>query len=98
MPAEQQQALQTMPPEQQFAAVAEAAGFQSWAAMRGVPSAKSSQCLADQTAINKLVQMNSDATQQYNVPGTPAFLINGKLVENASNWEKLKPEIDKALR
>ncbi|QIL01790.1 thioredoxin domain-containing protein [Sphingomonas sinipercae] len=98
MPADQQQALQTLPPEKQFAAIADAAGFPAWAAMRGVPSAKSSQCLADQNAINKLVQMNSDATQQYNVPGTPAFVINGELVPDAAAWNTLKPAIDKALQ
>ena len=97
VPPEQQQTLQTMGPEQQFKTVAEWAGFQSWAAMRGVPTAKSTQCLADQDEVNRLVQMNSDATEGYNVPGTPAFLINNKLVEGASSWERLEPEIKKAL-
>lgn len=97
VPADQMQALQTMEPAQQFAAIAKWAGFQQFAAMRGVPTAKSSQCLANQAEIDKLVQMTSDATSQYKVPGTPSFLINGKLVENASDWKNLEPEIQQAL-
>ncbi|MDQ3471648.1 MAG: DsbA family protein [Pseudomonadota bacterium] len=96
VPPEQMQALQTMPPEQQFGTIAKWTGLQQFAGMRGVPSAKSSQCLTNQTEINRLVQMNSDATSQYNVPGTPSFLINGELAQ-ASNWELLEPAIQRAL-
>ena len=95
-PAEQMQALQTLPPEQQFKTIAEVGGLQQFAAMRGVPVAKSSQCLTDKAEIDRLVQMNSDATSQYNVPGTPSFLINDKLVEEPG-WQGLEPAIQKAL-
>jgi protein-disulfide isomerase len=96
VPPEQMQALQTMAPEQQFPTIAKWAGLQQFAAMRGVPTAKSSQCLTDQNEINRLVQMNSDATAQHDVPGTPSFLINGTLVE-ANGWRDLEPLIQQAL-
>lgn len=95
-PADQQQALMGLPPQQQFGAIATLAGFQPWAAMRGVPSAKSAACLADEAATTKLVQMQADAVSQYEVPGTPAFLINGSLVE-ASNWGALEPKLRAAI-
>ena len=95
-PADQQQALMGLPPQQQFGAIAKLAGFPQWAAMRGVPSAKSTACLADQGAVTKLVQMQTDAVSQYNVPGTPAFLINGSLVEG-SNWNALEPKLRAAV-
>ena len=60
--------------------------------------AQANTCLANQAEVNRLVQMQSDAVNDFNVPGTPAFLINGDLVENASSWEALEPEIRKALR
>ena len=97
VPPQQAEAMQAMPPAQQFATIAGWAGLQQFAAMRGVPTAKSGQCLANQSEIDRLVQMNSDATEGYDVPGTPAFLINNKLVEGASSWERLEPEIKKAL-
>jgi protein-disulfide isomerase len=97
IPTEQQQALMGMSPQQQFATIAGHAGFPQWAAMRGVPAAKSAACLADQATVTKLVQMQSDAISQYEVPGTPAFLINGSLVKDASNWELLEPKLRAAI-
>ena len=95
-PADQQQALMALPPQQQFGAIAKLAGFPQWAAMRGVPSAKGGACLADDAAVTKLVQMQTDAISQYNIPGTPAFLINGSLVEG-SDWEALEPKLRAAI-
>ena len=40
--------------------------------------------------------MNADAGA-YNIPGTPAFLINNSLVEQAASWEALEPKIKEAL-
>ena len=91
------QSLQTMPPGQQFATIADLAGLKQFAAMRGVPRAKAEACLADEAAINQLVQMNSDAQSTYNIPGTPAFLINGTLVEQVAAWSQLEPKIKEAL-
>ena len=45
------------------------------------PSAQTNACLANEDEVNRLVQIQSDAVATYNVPGTPAFVINGKLVE-----------------
>jgi protein-disulfide isomerase len=95
---------QAATPEQQQAAAASPAGFaqlaglQQWAAQRGVPSAKSNACLADQATMDKLVQVSSDVTSQFpGFSGTPSFVINGKLLEQTSNWEKLEPQIREAL-
>ncbi len=95
---EQQQAMTQLGPDRQFLEIAKAAGFQQWAAMRGLPSAKSAKCLTDEAEVNRLVQMNSDATTAIpNFPGTPTFTINGKLVENAAVWKLLEPKIRAAL-
>ena len=97
-PQEQQQALMGMPPAQQFNTIAQLAGFQQWAAMRGLPAAKSSACLADEAATTKLVQMNSDATTQYpEFAGTPTFILNGKMLERTANWAALEPQLRAAI-
>ena len=93
----QMQALQTMPPAQQFATIAEIAGLKQFAAMRGVPRAKAEACLANEAEVNQLVQMNSDAVANFNIPGTPAFVINGALVEGVASWDALEPKIKEAL-
>src|SRR3954453_4105360 len=47
-PQSQLEALQNLPPNQQFVEMAKVAKLQDWAAARGVPQAKSNQCLANQ--------------------------------------------------
>jgi protein-disulfide isomerase len=97
-PQDQLEGLQNLPPNQQFLAMAKLAGFQQWAAARGVPEAKSTQCLTDENAVNKLVQMSSDATSQYpEFPGTPSFVLNGKLLDKTATWQALEPQIKSAL-
>ena len=91
------QALQSMPPGQQFNTIADLADLKQYASMRGVPRAKGEQCLANETDINKLVQMNSDAASTYNIPGTPTFLINNEVVEQTATWGLLEPKIKDAL-
>ena len=99
-PQQQLEAVTNLGPEQQFLQVAQLAGLQQYAAARGVPTAKSSQCLTDQQAVNQLVQMNADATNEYDIPGTPTFLINGDVVEmqgGSTAWQQLDTKIKAAL-
>jgi protein-disulfide isomerase len=98
IPQAQLEAMTNLPPEKQFVEIAKAAGLQQWAAQRGVPTAKSTQCLTNQAEVDRLVQMNSDATTDFpEMPGTPTFIINGKMVEQAGTWPQLEPKIKEAL-
>ena len=98
VPPAKLEALQTMGPETKFLEIAKLAGLQPWGAQRGVPSAKSNACLTNRQEIDLLVQMNGDATTQFPAfSGTPSFAINGKLLEQTSNWEKLEPQLRAAL-
>jgi len=90
--------LQELPPNQQFIGIAKVLGLQDYAAARGIPVAKSSQCLTDQAAIDGLIQTTSDATTQFpNFPGTPSFVIGGKLLDKTATWEALEPQLQAAL-
>jgi protein-disulfide isomerase len=102
-PQEQLQQLESLPPGQIAPAAAKLADLQNWAAMRGVPPAKSAQCLSNQKATDQLVQVTSDATTQYPAfQGTPSFVINGALVElgpvtEAQVWPTLEAKLKAAL-
>ena len=97
-PQDQLNKMQELPPTQQFVELGKIAGFQDWAAARGVPAAKSNQCLSDENSINQLVQMASDTTTQFpDFQGTPTFVINGKMVEKVATWDLLEPELKKAV-
>jgi Thioredoxin len=92
-----QDRMESLPDNQEFLTAGQWAGFPQWAAARGIPVAKTTQCLTNKAEIDRLVQMNSDATDEYDIPGTPTFLINGKVAEDATTWDTLKPALDAAL-
>ncbi len=99
VPQDQLAQLQSLPPAQQFARYAQLAGVQEWAAQRGLPSGKTNQCLASQAEIDRIVQMQSDASTSYDIPGTPTFLVNGEEVKpnpGQGNWEALETAIKAA--
>jgi protein-disulfide isomerase len=95
-PAQQQQ-LQSASPGQAVGAMAQQAGLVDFVRLRGIPTEKAQSCLADQAALQKLVDMNQKATATYQIPGTPAFLINGELAQNTADWATLEPKIREAL-
>jgi protein-disulfide isomerase len=100
VPQDQLAALQALPPAQQFQRLAQLSGLQEWAAQRGLPSGKTSQCLSNQAEIDRLVQMVSDSTTQYNISGTPSFLVNGEvknLEAGTPTWQQLEGWIKEAL-
>lgn len=98
VPQAQMDQLQTLPVNQQFVTLAKLVGLPDWAAARGVPQAKSNQCLSDQNAINQLVQQTSDVSTQYpDFPGTPTFILNGKMLEKTATWDTLEPKLREAV-
>ena len=97
---QQMQAIGAMPPAQQLGEIAKIAGFQDFAAMRGVPAERTAQCLSNQAEIDKLVQMNSDAVAAYDIPGTPAFLINGEVFEikpGSPPWTQIEARLKELI-
>ncbi len=96
IPQDKMQAVMNLPPQQQFLTIAKTAGFEQFAALRGVPAAKADACLTNTAEVDKLVQMTSDATSQYNIPGTPGFVLNGSLLKDVATWELLEPKLKAA--
>lgn len=97
LPSSEDDQLDSLPDDQQFLARARAAGLEQWGTAHNIPAGQVEHCLTDKTEVERLVQMNSDAGDQYDIPGTPTFLINGKEVEDAATWDALKPALDAAL-
>ena len=95
LPQDQIQQLQSQPPSAQFKALAALLGIDSFAKQRGIPQAKLDACFSDQAAIDKLVDMQKKANE-LPIPGTPTFLINGKMLDNVGTWEQLEPKLKEA--
>jgi protein-disulfide isomerase len=97
-PESQLKAMQDLPPNRQFVALGKVAGFQQWAAARGVPQAKANQCLSNPRSVDQLVEMASDTTTQFpDFQGTPTFVINGTMLDRTATWEALEPQLKKAV-
>lgn len=91
--------IQNLPTNQLFGSIANLLGLQDWAAARGVPQAKSNQCLSDQKLIDQQVQHTADVNSQFpEFQGTPAFVINGNMLKDTASWDKLKPQLDAAVK
>lgn len=98
-PQDKLQQIQNLPTNQVFVQMANFLGLQDWAAARGLPQAKSNQCLSDQKMIDREVQLTADVATQYpDFQGTPSFIINGTMLKDTASWDKLQPQLDAALK
>ena len=99
VPQDQLEQLQSLPPNQIAVQSGKFAGLQDWGAVRGLAPAKSDQCLGDANAVNRLVEVTGNVTNDYpDFPGTPGFVINGKLLDKTATWAALEPKLREALR
>jgi protein-disulfide isomerase len=89
VPQAQKDQLQKLSPGQQIVRIAEIGGLTRMAAAAGVTPQRAKACLADQAAVDRLVQMRQ-AGDAAGVHGTPSFFINGAPVD-AHEWTALAP-------
>lgn len=63
---------------------------------RGASRAQLDRCLADEARANAIVEHAAADSERYAIPGTPSFVVNGKLLEGVHRWSGLKPALDSA--
>lgn len=73
----------------QLSAIAEGAGLTTIARAAGMPAAAITACFANDAAVKRTIAA-SEATAK--VSGTPAFEINGRLIQNVG-WTQLQPQL-----
>ncbi|MBX9881744.1 MAG: DsbA family protein [Sphingomonas sp.] len=88
--------LQGQPAPQTALGFAQGLGYLDFVKQRGLPEAKARACLADQKAIQAIADRYQAANQQYNVSGTPTFILNGRKLENVGDWAQLQPALKAA--
>ena len=89
--------IQALPPEQRFNAIAEGAGLKTFAAQRGLPTAQTEACLSDPANATALTTMQTESSQDFDITGTPTFVINGSVVTGAAIWPQLEPVLATAV-
>ncbi len=93
MPDAEKQALQSATPTQQVAALAEKMGMVAFAQQRGVSGDKAKACLSDPKQLDELTKISNAGVKDFQVGGTPTFIINGQKVEDTTAWDVLKPKL-----
>jgi protein-disulfide isomerase len=94
---EEQVQIGQLPEDRQVGALIRAAELDAFFRQRGVPEARLNQCLANREELQRLATMRDQATQQFQVPGTPAFVINGRIVPGATTWQELEPALRQSI-
>lgn len=88
--------VEQLPPAQRPGAIAQIAGLVEFAQQRGISADQAKQCLADVGAATRLAKGVEAANGQYNIQGTPTFVLNGVVVDNVANWAALQPKLKAA--
>ncbi len=89
----QVQAALGLPPQQRGIALAEMAGLTEFFAARGIARDQAAACLADGAAAQALAEAAQKQGEQYDITGTPTFLINGTKFEQ-NEWPALKARLE----
>jgi len=75
--------------------IATALGFYPMIESRGYSRTEADRCLADEGQAERL-RGNTDADfEEFGIPGTPSFAIDGEVLENVHSWQSLVPHIGK---
>ncbi|WP_283406160.1 thioredoxin domain-containing protein [Novosphingobium panipatense] len=87
--------LDALPKDQQLGAIADVAGMTEFFASRGIARDQAAACLADTAKAKAFADQTQKASEQYNVTGTPTFVINGSNVGSLS-WKELEAKLQQA--
>jgi protein-disulfide isomerase len=82
-----------LPDNQRGMAIAQLAGLIDFFASRGISKEQSSICLADAKSAEALAKATQDQAKEFDIQGTPTFLINGSKAE-AGEWPELKAKLE----
>lgn len=91
---EQQQAAFSLPPAQRGPALGELTGLTEYVTARGISKDQANACLADAAKAEKLAAQTQAAGEQYQIEGTPTFLVNGQKTDY-NTWDKLKADLER---
>ena len=89
------QAAGQLPVDQRFARIAEVTGLIDFFAARGLSADQARTCLSDSAKIEAMVKNSEAQGKEFNVTGTPTFLLNGKKLD-ANQWPQLEPLLQRA--
>lgn len=88
-------AIDALPKVKQIGAISEVAGMTEFFASRGIARDQANACLADTAKAKALAEQTQKATDEFNITGTPSFIINGNSA-GTSSWKELEAKLQQA--
>jgi len=82
------------PPSQRGPMIGQLTGLTDFVSSRGISKDQANACLADVAKAEALATATNQQGEQYQIEGTPTFLINGKKAD-VKSWEELKAELER---
>lgn len=82
-------------PDSRFVRLAEQLGLISFFQQRGISEDQAKACLADPAAAESLMNNTQKAAEEFNIEGTPTFLINGEKIDG-TNWMMVEAKLKEA--
>ncbi len=73
-------------------------GLTSMARIAGMGSEQADRCMQDKTQLDRANQVGMDGQKRYNIGGTPAFVVNGRVHGGGYDWEGLQKDLDAMLK
>jgi protein-disulfide isomerase len=95
IPRDQMEQIEKLDTAARLQRLADVGGLTAMARRYGVTPARAKACLADPKGLEKLMGVRRVALTQFDLEGTPTFVINGEKAR-ATSWEGLEPVL-KAL-
>lgn len=81
-------------PAKRGPAIGELTGLTEFVTARGIAKEQANACLADTTKAEALAAQVTKQADQYQITGTPTFILNGRKLEG-NTWTELKVELEK---
>ncbi len=91
-----QEAGQAALQSQNFTAFASAFGIDTFFAARGMAASDISTCLANTEGVTRWQESTQRNQEQFEISGTPTFLLNGEVLAGASSWDQVKERLQAA--
>ncbi len=88
-----QAAAQAALQSQNFPAFARAIKLDSFFAARGMAASDIDACLSDTAKVTRWQESTQRNGEQFEITGTPTFLLNGQVMSNAGTWEGVRDQL-----
>lgn len=88
-------AAMAQPDDRRVLAIAQLAGLPDFFATRGIAKEQGAACLTDGKAAEALAKATQEQSKEYDIQGTPTFLVNGQKID-ANAWPEVKAKLEEA--